>query len=112
MQKHVSDVAFVTMWHPAMRGRNGLQAAGRADVDILGNGTRTAKTASALGETQTAATSAGRAGVESDNFLGGALRFVQNLHTLSVKLMKDAESDRRTFSKSASAKKSKRAAAQ
>jgi hypothetical protein len=81
-------------------------------VDILGNGTTTGKSASAAGEKQTAATSAGRAGAESDKFLGGALRFVQNLHTLSVKLVKDAESDRRTFSKSASAKKSKRAAAQ
>ena len=81
-------------------------------MDILGKGVNTGKSASAAGEIQTRSVGAGRNSAESDKFLGGALRFVQNLHSLSVKLVKDAESDRRTFSKSASAKKSKRAAAQ
>jgi len=68
----------------------------------------------AAGDRQTATlpgNTIGQAGAEVDKpFLGGALRFVQNLHELSVKLVKDADGDRRNFGKSAAAKKVKRAA--
>ena len=86
------------------------QAAGRADVDILGGKGSANGTSIAVAADRQTATKPARAGAETDKFLGGALRFVQNLHELSVKLVKDADSDRRTFSKSAAAKKVKRAA--
>ena len=91
------------------------QAAGRADVDILGGkGSRNGMSSNDAADRQAATlpvSTAGQAGAEAEKpFLGGALRFVQNLHELSVSLVRDADGDRRTFGKSAAAKKVKRAA--
>jgi len=84
-------------------------------VDILGGkGTRDGMSSDDAGGRQTATlpvSTAGHAGADAEKpFFGGALRFVQNLHELSVKLVKDADGDRRNFGKSAAAKKVKRAA--
>ena len=98
--------------HPCNCSASRGQAAGRADVDILGGKGSTSSNGAAERQPATLPVSTtGLAGAEVDNpFLGGALRFVQNLHELSVKLVRDADGDRRTFGKSAAAKKVKRAA--
>ena len=80
-------------------------------MDILGGKGSTNGMSSDVATDRPTATMPASSGADADKpFLGGALRFVQNLHELSVKLVQDADGDRRNFGKSAAAKKVKRAA--